>query len=58
MRRKYSSIPLGRALEFLEGVSWVRFGAGKSIQEWATRPTEVQEAILKSVRAERLLPVA
>ena len=58
VRRKYPSMTLGRALELLEEVSWVRFGAGKSIREWATRPTESQEAILKAIGAEKLPPVA
>ncbi|EQD77405.1 transposase IS4 family protein, partial [mine drainage metagenome] len=58
VRKKYPSMTLSQALEFLEGVSWVKFGAGKSIREWATRLTAVQEAILKPLGADKLLPAA
>ena len=58
LRRKYPTMTLSQALELLEGVSWVKFGAGKSVREWATRLTEIQEAILKPLGAEKLLPVA
>ncbi|MGI0155682.1 MAG: IS1634 family transposase [Thermoplasmata archaeon] len=58
VRKKYPTMTLTQALEHLDGVSWVRFGAGKSIREWATRLTELQEAILKPLRADKLLPVA
>ena len=56
VRRKYPSMTLSQALEHLEGVTWVKFGAGKSVREWATRLTEVQEAILKPLGGERFLP--
>jgi len=58
VRKKYPAMTLTQALEHLEGVSWVRFGAGKSVRAWVTRLTEVQEAILSPLGAEKLLPVA
>ncbi|MGI0067854.1 MAG: IS1634 family transposase [Thermoplasmata archaeon] len=58
VRKKYPSMSLPAALELLEGVSWVKFGAGKSIREWANRLTHVQEAILAPLGADKLLPVA
>ncbi|MGI0067682.1 MAG: hypothetical protein ACREB9_04575 [Thermoplasmata archaeon] len=56
VRKKFPTMKLPEALELLEGVSWVKFGAGKSIREWATRLTEVQEAILASLGVSALLP--
>ncbi len=47
---------LSSAMEFLEGVHWVRVGAGKSVHEWTTRLSEVQKAILRSVGGTRHLP--
>jgi hypothetical protein len=58
VRKKYPAMTLTQALEHLEGVSWVRFGAGKSVRAWVTRLTEVQEAIHSPLGAEKLLPVA
>ena len=42
----------------LEGVSWVKVGAGQTIREWAIGLTEVQAAVLRFLGAEKLLPVA
>ncbi len=58
VRKKYPTLTLSEALGHLEGVSWVRFGANKSVREWATRLTEMQEAILKPLGGTKLLPVA
>jgi len=58
VRAKYPSLTLSSAVELLEGISWVRFGAGKSIRDWTTRRTEVQEEILKPLGAARFLPAA
>ena len=58
LRKKYTSLSLARALDIVEGVSWVRFGTGKSIRDWTTRLTEEQEEILKSLGATRYLPVS
>ncbi|EQD73896.1 transposase IS4 family protein, partial [mine drainage metagenome] len=58
VQRKFPTMDLETALELLEGVSWVKFGARESIREWATRLTEVQEAILAPLGGDKLLPVA
>ena len=58
IRKKYPTLTLAKAVELLEGVSWVRFGAGKLVRDWTTRMTEVQEAILSSLDATRFLPVS
>lgn len=58
VQRKYPTMTLTTALGLLDNISWVKFGAGKSIREWVTRPTEVQEAILKPLGAGKILPVA
>ena len=58
VREKYPEMGLSEGLRLLEDVSWVKFGAGKSVREWATRLTGVQEAILKPLGAARFLPVA
>ena len=51
LREKYPEYHLAEALRLLENVSWVRFGVGKSVREWATRLTEEQEKLLAAVRA-------
>lgn len=51
LREKYPEYHLGEALRLLENVSWVRFGAGKSVREWTTRLTEEQEKLLAAVGA-------
>ncbi len=56
VRKKYPTLTLSKAVDLLEGVSWVRFGAKKSVRDWTTRLTEVQEAILKPLEATRFLP--
>lgn len=56
MRKKYPTLTLSRAMDLLEGISWVRFGAKKSARDWTTRLTEVQEAILKPLGAARFVP--
>ena len=56
LREKYPHPTLSSALEFLEGIHWVRLGAGKSVHEWTTRLSEVQKAILRSVGGTRHLP--
>lgn len=58
VRKKYPEMTLSEALGHLEGVSWVKFGAGEKVREWSTRLTEVQEAVLKPLGADKLLPVA
>jgi hypothetical protein len=49
LQEKYPEKRLSEALRSLENFSWVRFGAGKSVKEWATRPTMEQEKILTAV---------
>lgn len=56
LKRKFPEMSLSEALRLLEHVSWVRFGAGKLIREWATRLTNQQEEILSAVGATRYLP--
>jgi hypothetical protein len=51
LRKKYPERHLSEALRLLESVSWVRFGAGKSVREWTTRLTEEQEKLLSAVGA-------
>ncbi len=58
VRKKYPEMTLSEALGHLEGVSWVKFGAGEKVREWATRLTEVQSAILRPLGADKFLPVA
>ena len=36
LREKYPHTALSSALELLEGVHWVRLGAGKPVHEWTT----------------------
>ncbi|MHB8352416.1 MAG: IS1634 family transposase [Thermoplasmata archaeon] len=56
VRKKFPTLTLSKAVGLLEGVSWVRFGAKKSVRDWTTRRTEVQEEILKPLGAARFLP--
>jgi len=56
LRNKFPDLTLEEAFRLLEGVSWVRFGTGKSIRAWATRLTEKQEKILSALGATDLLP--
>ena len=56
VRKKYPTLTLSRAVDLLEGISWVRFGAKKSVRDWTTRLTEAQEAILKPLGAAKFLP--
>lgn len=57
LREKFPALSLEQALEALEGMAWVRFGQGKQVHEWATRPSGEQEKILKTLGATRFLPV-
>jgi len=56
LKRKFPDMSLSEALRLLEHVSWVRFGAGKIIREWATRLTNQQEEVLSAVGATSYLP--
>jgi hypothetical protein len=56
LRNKFPDMTLEEAFHLLEGVSWVRFGSGKSVRAWATRLTQKQEEILSAVGATDLLP--
>ncbi|EQD31984.1 transposase IS4 family protein [mine drainage metagenome] len=56
VRKKYPTLTLSRAVDLLEGVSWVRFGAKKSVRDWTTRLTDVQEEILGPLGAKKFLP--
>ena len=58
VREKYPEVGPSEGIRLLEDVSWVKFGAGKSVREWATRLTGVQEAIFKPLGAAKFLPVA
>jgi hypothetical protein len=51
LRAKYPEKHLTEALRSVESVSWVRFGAGKSVREWTTRLTDEQEKLLSAVGA-------
>ena len=51
LQKKYQSMHLSEAMRVVENVSWVRFGAGKSVREWTTRLTTKQEEILSAVGA-------
>ena len=51
LQKKYPSMHLSEAMRVVENVSWVRFGAGKSVREWTTRLTTKQEEILSAVGA-------
>jgi hypothetical protein len=56
VREKYPRPTLSSALELLEGVHWVKLGAGKSVHEWTTRLSDVQKAVLLTVGGTRRLP--
>lgn len=56
LREKCPERRLGDAVRALEGVSWVRFGAGKSVREWCTRLTREQKETLSAVGAKGYLP--
>jgi hypothetical protein len=51
LQEKYPEKSLAEALRSVEGVSWIRFGSGKLVREWATRLTKEQEQILSAVGA-------
>ncbi|HKZ27430.1 MAG TPA: transposase [Rubrobacteraceae bacterium] len=50
LRGKLPLWTLSEAMRSLEGVSWVRFGTGKSIKEWCTRLNEDQQKLLSAVK--------
>jgi transposase len=56
LQKKYPGMRLSEALRIVDSVSWVRFGTGKSVQEWTTRLTTKQEEILSAVGAMKYLP--
>ena len=56
LQKKYPNMKLSEAMRIVENVSWVRFGAGKSIREWTTRLTTKQEEVLSAVGATEYLP--
>jgi hypothetical protein len=51
LREKYPERSLSDAMRSLENLAWVRFGAGKTLREWATRLTTEQEKVLAAVSA-------
>jgi hypothetical protein len=57
LKRKFPEWSLAEALRHLETVSWVRFGAGKSVREWPTQIDGEQKAILSSLGASRYMPI-
>lgn len=56
LERKHPEMGLSEALDSLENVSWVRFGAGKRVREWSTRLNPEQKRILSALGATRYLP--
>ena len=56
LRAKYPERRLSEALRTLESLSWVRFGAGKSVREWNTRLTKEQRDLLSAIGGLELLP--
>lgn len=56
LQEKYPERHLSEALRALESVSWVRFGAGKSVREWCTRLTKEQKELLATLGASEYLP--
>ena len=58
LQAKYPERHLSEALRSLESVSWVRFGAGKSVREWVTRLTQEQKDLVTALGATCCLPVA
>ncbi len=51
LQKKYPTMRLSEAMHIVDNVSWVRFGAGKSVREWTTRLTGKQEEVLSAVGA-------
>ncbi len=51
LQKKYPTMRLSEAMRIVDNVSWVRFGAGKSVREWTTRLTTKQEEVLSAVGA-------
>jgi len=58
LQEKYPERHLTEALRALESMSWVRFGAGKSIREWVTRLTKEQNDLVTALGATCCLPAA
>jgi hypothetical protein len=56
LQAKYPERHLSDALRALESVSWVRFGAGKSIREWCTRLTKEHRDLLSALGGFAHLP--
>jgi hypothetical protein len=56
LQKKYPNMRLSEMMHIVENISWVRFGAGKSVHEWTTRLTTKQEEILSAVGATEYLP--
>ncbi len=56
LQKKYPTMRLSEAMRIVDNVSWVRFGAGKSVREWTTRLTTKQKEILSAVGALEYLP--
>jgi hypothetical protein len=56
LQEKYPERHLSEALRALESVSWVRFGATKSVREWCTRLTNEQKELLTALGATEFLP--
>lgn len=57
LRPKYPGMTLEEAFHTLGEVAWIRFGAGKSVRDWTTRPTEDQAGLLDALGATAYLPV-
>ena len=57
LRSKYPGVTLEEAFHTLGEVAWIRFGAGKSVRDWTTRPTEDQAGLLDALGATPYLPV-
>ncbi len=55
LQKKYPTTRLSEAMRIVDNVSWVRFGAGKSVREWTTRLTTKQEEVLSAVGASEYL---
>jgi hypothetical protein len=58
LQEKYPERHLAEALRALESMSWVRFGAGKSVREWVTRLTKEQNDLVTALGATCCLPAA
>jgi hypothetical protein len=57
LHQKYPEMSLGKALDVLENVAWVRFGSGNRVHDWVTRPNGEQAELLKHLGSTRFLPV-